>query len=73
MDLKSTPTYRSSIPLPHCTAVRGYGIFHDVSRGFGDFLGGWRIFVLDTPPKTSIFGDLRIKADQLSHGEDMEG
>ena len=29
--------------------------------------------MLDTPPKTSIFGDLRIKADQLSGGEDMAG
>ena len=27
--------------------------------------------MLDTPPKTSIFGDLRVKADQLSHGGDM--
>ena len=25
--------------------------------------------MLDTPPKTSIFGDLKVKADQLSHGE----
>ena len=25
--------------------------------------------MLDTPPKTSIFGHLRVKADQLSHGE----
>ena len=24
-------------------------------------------------PKTSIFGDLRVKAYQLSHGEDMAG
>ena len=29
-------------------------------------MGGWRIFVLDTTPKTSIFGHLRVKADQLS-------
>ena len=29
--------------------------------------------MLDTPPKTSIFGDLRVKADQLSHGGDMAG
>ena len=29
--------------------------------------------MLDTPPKTSIFGDLRVKADQLSCGEDMAG
>ena len=36
-------------------------------------MGGWRIFVLDTPPKTSIFGELRLKADQLSHGGDMAG
>ena len=33
MDLKSTPKHRSSIPLPLCIAVRGYGIFHDISRG----------------------------------------
>ena len=32
-------------------------------------MGSWRIFVLDTPPKTSIFGHLRVKADQLSSGE----
>ena len=25
--------------------------------------------MLDTPPKTSICGHLRVKADQLSHGE----
>ena len=25
--------------------------------------------MLDTPPKTSIFGHLRVKADQLSHSE----
>ena len=25
--------------------------------------------MLDTLPKTSIFGHLRVKADQLSHGE----
>ena len=29
--------------------------------------------MLDTPPKTSIFGHLRVKADQLSHSEDMAG
>ena len=44
-----------------------------MSPGFGDFLGGWRIFVLGTPPKTSIFGDLKVKADHLSCGEDMAG
>ena len=25
--------------------------------------------MLDTPPKTTIFGDLKVKADLLSHGE----
>ena len=25
--------------------------------------------MLDTPPKTSIFGHLRVKADQLTQGE----
>ena len=25
--------------------------------------------MLDTPPKTSTFGHLRVKADQLSHSE----
>ena len=29
--------------------------------------------MLDTPPKTSIFGDLRVKADQLSHSGEMAG
>ena len=37
--------------------------------GFGDYLCSLRLFVLDTPPKTSIFGHLRVKADQLTHGE----
>ena len=27
--------------------------------------------MLDTPPKTSIFGHLKFKADQLSCGGDM--
>ena len=36
-------------------------------------MGGRRIFVLDTPPKTSIFGDLRVKDDQLSCSVDMAG
>ena len=55
--------------LPPCTAVRGYGTFHDISMGFGDYLCSWRLFVLDMPPKTSIFGHLRVKADKLSCGE----
>ena len=38
-------------------------------HGFGDYLCSWRLFVLDTPPKTSIFGHLRVKADQLTQGE----
>ena len=38
-------------------------------HGFGDYLCSWRLFVLDTPPKTSIFGHLRVKADQLTCGE----
>ena len=29
--------------------------------------------MLDTPPKTSIFGHLNVKADQLSHSGDMAG
>ena len=29
--------------------------------------------MLDTPPKTSMFGDLKVKADQLSHGGEMAG
>ena len=37
-------------------------------------LFGWlEIFVLDTSPKTSIFGDLRVKADQLFCSGDMAG
>ena len=30
---------------------------------------GWGINVLDTPPKTTIFGDKKVKADPMSHGE----
>ena len=72
LDLKSTPKHRSNIPLPHCTMVRGYGIFHDVYRGLETF---WVVgeYLLDTPPKTSIFGHLKIKADQLSCSGDMAG
>ena len=29
--------------------------------------------MLGRPPKTSIFGHLKVKADQLSHGGDMAG
>ena len=29
--------------------------------------------MLDTPPKTSIFGHLKVKAGQLPHGGDMAG
>ena len=29
--------------------------------------------MLDTPPKTSLFGHLRVKADQLSCNGDMAG
>ena len=29
--------------------------------------------MLDTPPKTSIFRHLKVKADQLSDGGDMAG
>ena len=29
--------------------------------------------MLDTPPETSIFGDLRVKADQLSHSGEIAG
>ena len=29
--------------------------------------------MLDTPPETSIFGDLKVMADQLSHVGDMAG
>ena len=72
-DLKSTPKHRSSIPLPHCTTVKGCGKFPWCLQGFGDFLGSWRIFVPDTPPKTSISGYLRVKADQLSCSGDMAG
>ena len=32
-------------------------------------MGSWRVFVLDTPPKTTIFGYLKVKASLLSCGE----
>ena len=38
-------------------------------HGFGGYLCCWTIFVLDTPPKTSIFGHLMVRADQLTQGE----
>ena len=38
-------------------------------HGFGGYLYHWRIFVLNTPHKTSIFGHLKVKADQLTQGE----
>ena len=38
-------------------------------HGFGDYLCSWRLFVLDTPLKTSLFGHLRVKVDQLTQGE----
>ena len=38
-------------------------------HGFGGYLCSWRIFVLDTPPKPSIFGHLKVKGDQLTQGE----
>ena len=33
LDLKSNPKHRNSILLSHCTVVKGYGIFHDISMG----------------------------------------
>ena len=48
---------------------KGLWIFPWRFHGFGDYLGSWRIFVFDTPPKTSIFGHLRVKVDQLSCGK----
>ena len=38
-------------------------------HGFGDYLCSWRLLVLDTTPKNSIFGHLRVKTDQLTWGE----
>ena len=38
-------------------------------HGLGGYLCCWRIFVLDTSPKTSIFGNLKVKADQLTQSE----
>ena len=52
-------------PCHASTAVRVDGNFH----GFGDYLCSWRLFVLDTHTKTSLFGHLRVKADQLAQGE----
>ena len=33
------------------------------SHGFGGYLWSWRIFVQDTPPKYSIYGQPKVKAD----------
>ena len=38
-------------------------------HGFEDYLWSWRSFVLDKPPKTSLFGHLRVKVDQLTQGK----
>ena len=38
-------------------------------HGFGDYLCSWRLFCAIHTPKTSIFGHLRVKADQLTQGE----
>ena len=38
-------------------------------HGFGGYLCSWRIYMLDTPPKTFIFQHLKVKADQLTQGE----
>ena len=54
LDMKSTPKHRSTL---YCG--NGLWNFPWCLQGFGDFLGGWRIFVLDTPPKTSIFGHFK--------------
>ena len=68
MDLKSTPKHENSIPLPHATAVRVDGNFHELPWS-------WRLLVLlenicaGHTPKTSIFRHLRVKADQLTQGE----
>ena len=39
--------------------------FHSI----GGYLSSWRIYVLDTPSKTSIFEHLKVKAEQLTQGE----
>ena len=68
LDLKSTPNHGNSIPLPPTTTMRGDGNFHK-------FPWVWRLSVqleiicVKHIPKTSIFGHLRIKADQLTWGE----
>ena len=40
-------------------------LFHDL----GGYLCWWRIYVHDTPPKTSIFGYLKVKANDMTQGE----
>ena len=69
MDLKSTPKHRSSIPLPPCTTVRGYGIFHDISRGLETIWVVGEYLCMPHPLKLPYFGYLKVKAIQMSSGE----
>ena len=46
-------------------------IFHDVSRGLQTLWVVGEYLWLNTPPKTSIFGHLKVKDDQLSCNGDM--
>ena len=43
--------------------------FSMMSPRVGGLVIGWSIDVLDTPPKTTIFGEQKVKADPMSHGE----
>ena len=49
--------------------VRGYGIFHDTSMGLETIWVVGEYLCWTLTPKTSIFGHLRVKADQLFCGE----
>ena len=62
LDPESSPIHGNCIPSPPTFAVRMDGNFH-AFPWFGGYLWSWRIYVQDTPPKYSIYGQPKVKAD----------
>ena len=59
---KSTAIHGNCISSTPAFAARVDGNFH-AFPWFGGYLWSWRIFVQDTPPKYSIHGQAKVKAD----------